>query len=73
MPVDITINGLTGLSPYDVYVCDNPNTICVYIDTINSGDLPYTFQVPEPWETMSSFTLQVTDSNGCNITQVLTP
>ncbi len=73
MPVNITINDITGTTPYDVYLCDNPITVCVYVDTIPATSLPYTFTVPTILENQNDYTLKVTDNDGCVNTQVLTP
>jgi len=63
MPIDITINNISGASPYDVYLCDNPVTFCVYIDTISS--LPYLFEVPSVMSNDNNFNLKIVDNNGC--------
>ena len=70
MPTVITLNNVTGASPFDVYLCDNPITTCVYITTISS--LPYSFNVPGLLQTQDDFTIKVVDNNNCEITQILT-
>jgi hypothetical protein len=70
MPTDITINSVNGSSPYDVYLCDNPVTICIYIDTINTT--PYVFQVPSIMESQNDFNLKVVDNNGCTVYELVT-
>lgn len=70
MPTDITINDITGSTPYDVYLCDNPITTCFYVDTISV--LPYTFEVPSILSNQNDFTLKIVDNNDCIITQTLT-
>ena len=67
MAVQITINSLTGTSPYDVYICDNLLSNCVYISTINLT--PYEFDVPAPLDAQSELCVKVVDSNGCIISQ----
>ena len=37
---------MNGVSPFDVYTCDTGYTTCVYIDTIVSGQIPYSFTIP---------------------------
>jgi hypothetical protein len=69
MPTQITINSLTGTSPYDIYICDYLLTTCFYIDTISST--PYYFNVPPPLEGDSSFKLKVVDNNNCEIIKPL--
>jgi hypothetical protein len=71
MPTIITINNISGATPYDVYVCSNPSTTCIYIDTITS--IPYSFDIPLPIDGQSSYILKVIDNNGCTITETLTP
>lgn len=63
MPIDITINNITGTSPYDIYVCDNPVSTCIYIDTISSP--PFQFQVPQIMSNNTIFNLKVVDNNDC--------
>lgn len=70
MPIDITINNITGSSPYDIYICDDPVTTCIYINTINS--LPYQFEVPSIMSTNTIFNLKVVDNNGCTTYENLT-
>jgi hypothetical protein len=73
MPIDITINNISGQTPYDVYICDSGSTTCVYVSTIVSGDLPYTFQIPNFFTNQPNFNLRIIDDNNCQINQLLTP
>jgi hypothetical protein len=70
MPTQITINNLSGASPYDIYLCDNPITTCFYITTTST--LPYVFDIPSIMESQTSFNLKMIDNNGCEVTQNLT-
>lgn len=65
MPNEITINVITGTSPYDVYVCDITNTICVYITGLTSCPPSYTFTVPSPLNTSGSLLVKIIDGDGC--------
>lgn len=65
MSTNITINNITGASPFDIYLCDDPITICVYIDTINS--VPYSFVIPSVMGSQLSFNLKVIDNNSCEV------
>jgi len=65
MPTNININNVSGATPFDIYLCDESNISCVYINTIPSSSLPYDFQVPTIMETQTSFNLKVVDNNGC--------
>lgn len=63
MSKQITINNITGSTPFDIYVCDEPITLCIYIDTVSV--FPYSFMVPLVWETLTSFNVKVIDDNNC--------
>lgn len=69
MPIDITINGLSGASPFDIYLCDDPVSTCIYIDTISST--PYTFQVPIFLDDKLVYNIKVVDDNECVVYQNL--
>jgi hypothetical protein len=71
MPTDITISNISGSSPFDVYVCDTGYTACIYISTINSGDLPYIFEIPPVYSSLSNFIVKVTDDNNCTVTNLV--
>lgn len=68
MAVQVTINGITGTTPFDIYICQNNGTGCFYISTINST--PYVFDIPEPYNTSSTYMLKVVDANNCVVTGV---
>lgn len=67
MPIQITITGLSGSSPYDVYTCDTGYTSCIYVSSITSGSIPYSFDLPFVQEGMDAIGVKVLDSNGCII------
>lgn len=71
MPTDITINDITGSTPFDVWVCDTGYTACIYVSTINSGDLPYTFEIPPVYSSLSDFVVRVIDNNDCTSEEVI--
>ena len=71
MPIDITINDISGQTPFDVYVCNTGQTYCVYSATITSGDLPYTFEVPIPFLNSEGVNLRIIDDNDCQINKIL--
>ena len=66
MATQLTIDSITGQSPYDIYVCQTGGTGCFYMTTINS--VPYTFNIPAPYDNLSAYMLKVIDANGCIIT-----
>jgi len=71
MPIDITINDISGQTPFDVYVCNTGQTYCVYSATITSGDLPYTFEVPITFLDSIGVHLRIVDDNDCQINELL--
>jgi hypothetical protein len=72
MPTDITINNISGLTPFDVYVCDTGYTSCIYVSTITSGELPYTFEIPPVYSSLTDFIVKVVDDNDCVVTDTVT-
>jgi hypothetical protein len=67
MNKEITITNITGTASYDVYICDNTYTNCIYINTIYGFDLPYSFLVPSVFINESNVGIKVIDSNNCII------
>jgi hypothetical protein len=68
MAVQVTISGITGQSPYDVYICQSNGSGCFYVSTITTT--PYVFDIPSPYDTSSSYLLKVIDANNCTISGV---
>lgn len=68
MPLSITV-GVTGTSSAYIYLCNNPITSCVYI--ASGATFPYTFDVPAPINNLTSYTIKIIDSNGCEKTQII--
>ena len=71
MPTTITINGVTGATPFDVYLCDDSLTTCVYVNTITGGT--YSFDVPTILDGQASYNLKTIDNNGCEVINNLIP
>ena len=71
MPTDITINDISGQTPFDVYVCDTGYTTCIYVSTIASGDLPYVFEIPQVYSSLTEFIVKVVDKNKCVVTDTV--
>ena len=65
MPTQITINSLVGTSDYQIYVCDDPITTCVWITQISGA--PYVVTVPPILDGQPSYNLKIVDANGCEI------
>jgi hypothetical protein len=71
MPTNITINNVTGAQPFDIYVCDSPITTCIYVSTINTVDIPYSFDIPLVYSSLTEFIVKVVDNNDCIVTDTL--
>ena len=71
MPTQITISGLGGTPPFDIYACDTGYTSCIYIDTIGLGQIPYVFDLPFVLEGMGSVGVKSIDSNNCLVEENL--
>jgi hypothetical protein len=72
MPTNITISGLGGTSPFDVYVCDQTMATCIYVSTITPVSLPYVFEIPSVYSSLTDFVVKIVDSNDCIKTQNVT-
>jgi hypothetical protein len=68
MAKTVEITGLTGATPFDIWVCESCSPdACQYIDTIETGDLPYSFSLPVYYESLSTYTIRIIDDNKCII------
>lgn len=70
MPTTVTITSLTGSSPFDVWVCNNALSTCIYVDTFNTP--PYTFEVPYSFSSLTEFIVKIVDNNDCIKTNTIT-
>jgi hypothetical protein len=68
MAVLVTINSVTGQTPYDVYICQINGLDCFYMTTTST--VPYQFDIPEPYNNSTSYMLKIIDANGCVITGI---
>lgn len=68
MSVVVNISNITGASPYDIYICQTGGTGCFYISTITST--PYSFPIPEPYDSSPAYMLKIIDNFNCVITGV---
>jgi hypothetical protein len=66
MGTQVNINGITGQSPFNIYVCLTEGTQCIFIDKIENT--PYDFIIPPPYDTLSSYMLKIIDGNNSVIT-----
>lgn len=66
MAKSITINAVSGVSPYDIYICDISGNNCFYIATTST--IPYTFEIPTPYDQLTAYLLKLVDAQKCIIT-----
>jgi hypothetical protein len=71
MPTNITISGLTGQSPFDIYICDSGSVVCYFVNTITNGDIPYVFEVPFVFNSLTSFNVRAIDNKDCLINKIV--
>jgi hypothetical protein len=68
MSIAVNILGITGDSPFDIYICQSGGTDCYYMTTTSNTSL--SFDIPPPYDVSVSYMLKVIDSKGCIITGV---
>ena len=68
MITEVTITNITGQTPYDIYICQPDGTGCIYIARISS--VPYTFNIPKPYDVYDSYMLKIIDNINCVATGV---
>lgn len=61
----ISIDAVTGVSPYDVYICDNEGIKCFYITSTST--IPFIFEIPTPYDELTTYMLKLVDAQGCQI------
>ena len=70
MPLQVTIDSLSGNSPFNIWVCDNPETTCIYVDTVDSA--PVVFNIPEPLIYQNDWIIKSIDDKNCVSSIILT-
>ena len=63
----IRINDITGVEPYNIFLCDEVLSLCVYVTPINNSDIPYEFEPPSLLQSNTSYVVKVIDSRPCEI------
>lgn len=67
----ITINTISGSSPYDIYVCDVNQYYCeLVISGVTSVPPPITFTAPSAFTYSPTVLIKIIDSSGCTTTQI---
>jgi hypothetical protein len=66
--VSVNIFGITGQSPYDIYICQSDVNNCIYINTISGTT--YSFDLPKPMDNGLEYIVKVIDNNNRVITSI---
>jgi len=66
MGTQVTINSITGQSPFNIYICQTGGTQCIFIDKIDNTF--YEFLIPSPYDTLPTYMLKIIDGNNSIIT-----
>ena len=63
----VQILTISGEQPYNIWVCDfcGAGEQCIYIDTINQSNIPFTFNLPTLFINSSGYCVKMIDNNGC--------
>ena len=68
----ITLNGLTGTTPLNVYVADVNGDYETYVSTIvNTSSLPVTIGVPTIFDGANQIMITIKDSNSCSYFKII--
>jgi len=68
----ITLNGLTGTTPLNVYISDINGNYETYVATIvNIGSLPATIGVPTIFDGANQIMITIKDSNSCGYFKII--
>jgi hypothetical protein len=70
MSLEVRIYGITGKSPFDVYICEGNGQNCLYINRITENS--YNFTIPKPYDLLDVYLLKIIDANKFIITGVQT-
>ncbi len=70
MSINVNISSIVGTSPFDIYICQTGGTGCFYINTIETTS--YSFDIPQPYDTNTSYMLKIIDNNNCIISGITT-
>jgi hypothetical protein len=68
MTTQVIIDGITGKSPFDIYVCEGNGQNCLYINTISENS--YVFTIPSPYDMLNLYMLKIIDANKLIITGI---
>jgi hypothetical protein len=61
MNLQVNIETIEGIPPYNVYLCNPNGEGCFYINTIETD--PYSFIIPPPKNNLNEYMLVLKDAN----------
>jgi len=64
--IKVSINGITGQSPFDIYLCQSSLNDCIFVETISTTTS--SFDIPKPFDNNNQYILKVIDGNNRTIT-----
>jgi hypothetical protein len=69
MSIIVDITGITGTTPFNIYICDSGFTSCFYVTSINTPTGSFT--VPSPYDGLPSFGVKIIDGTTCSKTEII--
>lgn len=66
---EITINNIIGLSPFNIFLCDEQALNCFWVGV--TTDTSFVFIVPSPYDELSDICIKIIDGNGCAIKECI--
>lgn len=67
----ITISGITGIPPYDVYICDTTFSFCSLISGSTTIPPNIDYTLSGVFENVSPVIIKIVDSNGCEFFEII--
>jgi len=62
----ISINSISGVPPYQVFICDINQFVCITAGTITQSPPPSVFiDIPSPYDKLPEVLIKIIDSTGC--------
>jgi hypothetical protein len=71
MAARLTIQSITGTSPYDFYVCDIYENNCSLLGSISTASPDQTFTLPTLFNYAPQIMIKMVDANDCEIKKII--
>jgi hypothetical protein len=66
--IKVNILGITGQTPFDIYLCQSNLNNCIFVNTIT--ETTTSFDIPKPFDNSNQYILKVIDANNITITGI---